>query len=163
MNTTNFCKELSLNLRENDIIIPDAGSSFFECAREIKLKEGMRFITSGLGTMGYSMPVAIGAWFAQQGRIICVIGDGGFQLNIQELQTIIYHKIPLKIFYINNGGYATIRNTQKKYFGRYTGESYATGVSFPSIRKIARTYGIYYTTNMAIALKQRTAVICEIK
>ena len=164
MNIPKFYGLLNLSLKENDIIVPDGGGSYFYPMQYIEMKEGMRFIVSGLGSMGWALPAAIGAWFSRpQSRIICIIGDGGFQLNVQELQTIVYHEIPLIIFYMNNGGYNTIKNTQERYFGRCLGESSETGISFPNIEKIANAYGIKYTLDMMWAFYQTTGVICEIK
>ena len=93
--------------------------------------------------MGYELPTAIGAAFAREGRrVICLAGDGSIQLNIQELQTIVHHHLPIKIFVLNNAGYLSIRSTQKNFFGRMTGESAASGVSFPDYVKVAGAYGI---------------------
>ena len=93
-------------------------------------KKGQRFITnSAIASMGYDLPAAIGAWTAsrdkalQPGRgqkgedLILVTGDGSMQMNLQELQTIIHHRMGIKIFVINNGGYHSIRQTQKNFFG----------------------------------------------
>ena len=164
MNLDKFYEYLNLSLKENDVIVTDGGGSFFEPMQNIAMKQGMRFVVSAYGTMGWALPAAIGTWFANPtDRIICIVGDGGFQLNIQELQTIVHHQIPLKIFYMNNGGYKTIHDTQKKYFQRFIGESKATGISFPEIEKIAKAYGLLYTLDLMWAFYQTTPVICEIK
>ena len=93
--------------------------------------------------MGYDLPAAIGAAFAHPGkRVICVAGDGSIQMNIQELQTVVHHHLPLKIFVLNNSGYLSMRMTQSGFFGRLTGESAASGVSLPDMVKIACAYGI---------------------
>ncbi len=83
--------------------------------------------------MGYDLPAAIGAAFSSEGRrVICMAGDGSIQLNIQELQTIVHHQLPIKIFVMNNGGYLSIRTTQKSFFGgNFVGEGPRSGVSFP--------------------------------
>ena len=81
--------------------------------------------------MGYDIPASIGAAIARGGRrVICLAGDGSSQMNIQELQTIVHHRLPITIFILNNGGYQSIRQTQLSYFGRRIGESPASGVSF---------------------------------
>lgn len=103
------------------------------------IKEGQRFIiNSAVASMGYDLPAAIGAWTVAENSgnlcdgygiikknahsdIICVTGDGSIQMNLQELQTIIHHHMGMKIFVINNGGYHSIRQTQKNFFGEPLG------------------------------------------
>lgn len=93
--------------------------------------------------MGYDLPAAIGAAFARGGkRVICFAGDGSIQMNIQELQTAVHHRLPIKIFVLNNSGYLSMRMTQSGFFGRLTGEGPATGVSFPDMVKLGCAYGI---------------------
>jgi len=93
--------------------------------------------------MGYDLPAAIGAAFARDGRrVICLAGDGSIQMNIQELQTVAHHQLPVKIFVLSNNGYLSIRTTQANFFGRMTGESTSSGVSFPDMVRIAEAYGI---------------------
>jgi acetolactate synthase I/II/III large subunit len=140
-----FIDKLSHRLGNDDIVVTDAGSAFYAGAQAIQIKQGMRYITSGgLATMGFSIPASIGACVASNGhRVICVTGDGSFQLNIQELQTIIHHKYPIKMFIFNNEGYLSIKTTQRRYFeNRLIGEGCDSGVSFPQLDKIAHAYGI---------------------
>jgi len=93
--------------------------------------------------MGYDLPAAIGAAFARSGkRVICLAGDGSIQMNIQELQTVAHHHLPLKIFVLNNSGYLSMRMTQSGFFQRLTGESASTGASLPDMVKIGCAYGI---------------------
>jgi acetolactate synthase-1/2/3 large subunit len=93
--------------------------------------------------MGYDLPAAIGAAFARPGkRVICLAGDGSIQMNIQELQTVVHHQLPIKIFVLNNSGYLSMRMTQSAFFGRLTGESAASGASLPDMVKVACAYGI---------------------
>jgi acetolactate synthase-1/2/3 large subunit len=94
--------------------------------------------------MGFAIPASIGVCLGSGGKkTICVDGDGGFQFNIQELATIAHLKLPIKFFVLNNDGYASIRATQKNYFGGPNiGCSSTTGVSVPDYRKIARAYGL---------------------
>ena len=96
------------------------------------------------GTMGYDLPAAIGASIASKGEIICVTGDGSIQMNIQELQTIVSNKLPIKIFIFNNFGYRAIVQTQNNFFGRLSGCNADTGVNFPSFEKLAYAYNIPY-------------------
>ena len=94
--------------------------------------------------MGYDLPAAIGACFAHNRKqIICIAGDGSIQMNIQELQTIVHHNLPIKIFLLNNNGYTSIRLTQDAYFpGGYVAADPSSGVTFPDIQKICAAYGI---------------------
>src|SRR5260370_8158899 len=93
--------------------------------------------------MAYGLPAAIGAAFARPGkRVICLAGDGSIQMNIQELQTVVHHHLPLKIFVLNNSGYLSMRMTQSGFFGRLTGESASTAASLPDMVTIASAYAI---------------------
>jgi acetolactate synthase-1/2/3 large subunit len=101
------------------------------------------FSNSGAASMGHDLPAAIGAAIAREGkRVICLAGDGSIQLNIQELQTVAQHRLPIKIFVLNNNGYLSIRTTQGNFFGRLTGESPRSGVTFPDMARVAAAYGI---------------------
>jgi len=93
--------------------------------------------------MGYDLPASIGACFASGNKVLCVTGDGSIQMNIQELQTIIHHRLPIVIFVFNNSGYLSIRTTQAGFFNKnYVGEGINSGVSMPDIVKIASAYGL---------------------
>jgi len=135
-------------LEENELVVP--GSSGF--ASEIfflmtKAKKGQRiFHNRGTGSMGFAIPAAIGACFAAgRKRTITVDGDGGFQMNIQELATISQHKLPIKLFVVNNGGYASIRSSQLGYFkGNLTGADASSGVWLPELEKVSAAYEIPY-------------------
>lgn len=109
------------------------------------MKPGMRmFCNSGDASMGYDIPAAIGAAFGAPDRtIVCLAGDGSGHLNIQELQTIVHHQLPVKLFILNNGGYLSIRMTQGGFFkGNFVGESARSGVSFPDYVKVGAAYGL---------------------
>jgi acetolactate synthase-1/2/3 large subunit len=121
--------------------------------------------------MGYDLPAAIGAAIAHVGkRVICLAGDGSMQLNIQELQTIVHHQLPIKIFVLNNGGYLSIRLSQKNFFGDFIGESPDSGTSFPDIVKIAAAYGLPacrmdsagFVDTIDEVLSQEGPVLCEV-
>lgn len=140
-----------------------SGVTAFATAQTLRMKQGQRVIIPGTLTMGYGLPASIGIWAAGAKDIIAIVGDGSLQLNLQELQTIIHYKVPVKIFVINNGGYLAIRTTQKNNFGRLIGEGKDSGVSFPDTKKIAKAYGItYYRDNILKAMKHKGPVICEI-
>ncbi len=146
INSYAFIDQLSKQSSENDIFISDAGGTFYSISQGIQLtKSGQRYIPSGaMATMGFSLPAAIGASVATDGkRVLAITGDGSFQQNIQELQTLIEYNLPVKLFVLNNDGYESIRVSQKNYFNnRFIGESSQSGVSFPDTLKIASAYGI---------------------
>lgn len=132
---------------DNDIFTTDAGATAYMSTQTIKIKKGQRMIFPGCSlTMGYNFPAVIGIWAAQpKSGIICITGDGSFQMNIHELQTIVHHKIPAKIFVTNNQGYLAIRTTQRNFFDRrFIGEGMDSGVSFPDAKKIAKAYGLKF-------------------
>lgn len=128
-------------------------------------KPGQRvFLTSGLGAMGYGLPAAIGACFANgQQPMVCVESDGSLQLNIQELATLRAFDLPICLIVMNNGGYASIRNTQRNYFsGRYVGTGPEAGLFFPPLEMLARAYELGYhrvasVERLAGALKEALA------
>lgn len=140
-----FMRVLSEELEKDDIIIPDIGAVLVWAAQALRLKRGQKFFTAfGHAPMGYSLPGAIGAYFADNSkRIISLNGDGGLQLNIQELQTVKYHNIPLKIFVINNNAYGIIKQFQEIYFNNtYHGTNRDSGYSAPDFVSVAQAYGI---------------------
>jgi acetolactate synthase-1/2/3 large subunit len=109
-----------------------------------KTKLGQRlFTSSGFASMGFGLPGSIGACFARdKQRTILITGDGGLQMNIQELQTVVHYQLPLIIFVLNNAGYLTIKLMQQNHFGRYVGSDPSSGLSCPDIVKLAAAYGI---------------------
>lgn len=140
-----FSKILSEYLKQDEVMISSNGASCVIPIQAMQIKRGQRHIVnSGCAAMGYGLPAAIGACFAnKKQRVICFEGDGSIQLNIQELETVKYHNLPIKIFLFNNGGYLSIRTTQNNYFnGNLVGESPISGVGMPDFGKIARAYGI---------------------
>jgi acetolactate synthase-1/2/3 large subunit len=130
----------------NDRIVSGSSGSAIEVfLLAYRARKGRRvFHTAGLGAMGYGIPASIGVCLGSgKKKTICVDGDGGLQLNIQELATIAHLQLPIKLFVLNNQGYASIRATQKNYFGGPNiGCSPETGVSLPDYRKVARAYGL---------------------
>ena len=121
--------------------VSDVGQHQMWAAQSLDLGPNQRFLTSGgMGAMGFALPAAIGAAIAG-GPVVVIAGDGGFQLNIQELQTIVRNKIPLKIIVLNNRCHGMVRQFQESYFsGRY--QSTLWGYSAPSFVGIAKAYGI---------------------
>ena len=167
-----FSRELSNQLNSKDIIIPDDGGHLTWFMQSFELKIGQRvFSAFGNSPMGYSFPAAIGASIAsRKKRVICIDGDGSFQINMQELQTVVNEKLPIKIFIYNNNGYGIIKQFQSLYLGgRYNASG--KGVSIPDYKKIARAYNIQYmsvsknsSSNKIIkkALKSKSACIIEV-
>jgi acetolactate synthase-1/2/3 large subunit len=144
LNPYYFLEQLSRRLAPNDIVVCGNATACIVPFQTLRLKDGQRLISnSGSASMGYELPAAIGGAFAQPGRrVICLAGDGSIQMNIQELQTIVHHRLPIKIFLLNNSGYLSMRMTQAGFFGRLTGESAASGASLPDMVKVGCAYGI---------------------
>ena len=130
----------------DSVVISDAGSAYYVCSQATGIKGNQRYITSSAqAEMGFTVPACIGAAFAGSPCVIGVTGDGSLQMNIQELQTIKHHQLPIKLFVWNNGGYLSIRTTQKKFFqGREIGTDEDSGVSFPDLGRIAYAYDLDY-------------------
>lgn len=136
-----LCEELS----KQDLIVTDMGTSLSCTHQAFKVRRGQRLFTNtGFAPMGYGLPAAIGAWFGSgKDRVICIHGDGGLQMNIQEFQTLIHYGIPLKLFIMNNREYVTIKHTQNAYFeGRIVGADAGSGYSVPDFVEVARAYGL---------------------
>jgi acetolactate synthase I/II/III large subunit len=144
LNPYYFMEQLSARLANDDVIVCGNATACIVPFQTMHLRKGQRLISnSGSASMGYDLPAAIGASFARPGkRVICLAGDGSIQMNIQELQTVIHHRLPIKILVLNNSGYLSMRMTQSGFFGRLTGESAASGASLPDMVKVACAYGI---------------------
>jgi acetolactate synthase-1/2/3 large subunit len=169
-----FVEALNKKIRADIPVISDAGSTFYVVSQAIHIHEGQRYITSGaLATMGFGVPAAIGVCIANSHKsVIAITGDGSFQQNLQELQTIVHYGLPVKIFVINNKGYLSIRQTQARYFSsRFAGESAQSGVSFPDIGRISAAYGIKFvkltcanlSEGLDEVLKSKVPVICDVE
>jgi len=136
---------LSDLLPENATIVSGSSGAGIEIFQHVlRLKRGQRlYHTTALGAMGYGLPAAIGACLGSGGReTVLVDGDGGIQLNIQELATIHRLQLPIKIFVLNNDGYSSIRTSQERWFGRLTGADSRSGLTLPDIVPLAEAYGL---------------------
>ena len=146
VNTYAFGATLAKELTGEDFVIPGSSGVCIDTFwLSFEMKEGMRFFsTGGLGAMGFGIPAAMGGCIASGGkRIVCVDGDGGFQLNIQELETVKRLNLPIKYFVINNNGYASVREMQRNHFkGRLVACDASSGLTLPSVLKQAEAYGI---------------------
>jgi acetolactate synthase-1/2/3 large subunit len=110
-----------------------------------RVKAGQRIVNApGLGAMGTGLPGAIGACLASgRRRTVNINGDGGFQLNVQELETVRRLNLPIKFFVLANGGYASIMATQRNYFdGRFVGSEASSHLTLPDIERVAAAYGL---------------------
>jgi acetolactate synthase-1/2/3 large subunit len=131
----------------DDVIVSGSSGAGIEIfCLAARLKEGQRlFLTTALGAMGNGLPGLIGACIAnRRRRTISVDGDGGLQLNIQELETARRLQLPIKLFVLNNDGYASIRTSQSRYFGRLAGADATSGVTLPALRGVVEAYGLPY-------------------
>jgi acetolactate synthase-1/2/3 large subunit len=130
---------------ENKIILCSSGSIITNVWHMTNIKKGDKFIISSQGDMGFELPASIGAFIAEKEKMVVpIFGEGSFQLNIQELQTIVQYKIPIKIFLFNNASYGAIQITQTNFFKNKFGVDTSSGISFPDTEKIAYAYGIKY-------------------
>ena len=175
INSYQFIDRLSEQFRPNEVIVTDMGTALTCTHQAIKLAVGQRLVTStGVGEMGFGLPGAIGACFARPGqRVVLIAGDGSFMMNLQELQTVVHHNLPLKIFLYTNDAYLTIKHTQTALFnGRLAGTDKKTGVSCPDFKKIAVAFGIRVvelddSSKMEAAIKETLlgddAVLCDIR
>jgi acetolactate synthase-1/2/3 large subunit len=140
-----LAEELSRRLTSDDtMVIGSSGAAIeaFMLAYSAPLG-GRAFLTGGLGAMGFGLPASIGACLgANRRRTVLVDGDGGFQLNIQELATLRRLSLPVKIFVIDNAGYGSIRSSQRRHFGRLVGADASSGLVLPDLTHLAKAYGI---------------------
>lgn len=171
-----FIKYLSESLPDGNLTVVSNGSACVVGSHNYVIKKNARFlINSGVASMGYGLPAAIGACIAG-GRqdTICLEGDGSIMMNLQELQTILTNRLPIKIFLINNEGYHSIRQTQNNLFGEHSKVGIgpeSRDLSFPVYKKIAEAFGYPYfeahsneEMKKAVknALETKGAVFCEI-
>lgn len=173
INSFNFIHNLSDCLSGNENIVTDMGTSFTCTMQSFKTKYNQRlFTSSGVAAMGFGLPGLLGVYFAQKNKKpICITGDGGIMFNLQELQTIINHKIPAKIFIINNQGYLTMKLMQKKNFKKFVGADKKSGVNFPDFIKLSSLLGyqtlkITNQNNLRVKLKKilksSKPTVCEV-
>lgn len=165
---------LNTNLHDDAIVVTDVGAGLLTGHYLFAPARHQRFFTSqGLGEMGFGLPGAIGAYFgAPQRQLVCLDTDGGIMFNLQELQVIAEHKIPMKLFIFNNDGYSMIKISQENLFaGRVAGSGIDSGVSFPNFEQLAKTFELKYvriTSNddfvakMSPALESSQGVLIEI-
>lgn len=174
INPYTFIDRFSKVLADDEKVICGNGSACVVTFQGMHIKKGTRLFTnSGCAAMGYGFPAAVGCAVAEEGkRVVCVDGDGSFQMNLQEMQTIVYNQLNLKTFIINNNGYHSIRQTQTNLFNPpLVGVCDGNGLSFPDLEKLSWAYGMRYVkiTNadeieekVAEALSGNDPVLCEV-
>lgn len=174
VNSYVFLKVLSEESSEGDVIIADTGGNLAQTMQSYRPKaKQMLFSAFNHSPMGYSLPASIGASFADsRRRVICLAGDGGIQMNIQELATIAKHELPVKIFVFNNKGYGMIKQTQDDWLeSRYEASSVHTGIAVPDFIKVARGYGLRaekisshrnMREKIRKVLKNNKSVLCDV-
>jgi acetolactate synthase-1/2/3 large subunit len=154
-----FMNELFSCLDDGEIIVASNGSAFICSFQAAILKKEQRLFTNiGCASMGYGLPASLGVAIELKGkRVICLEGDGSIQMNIQELQTIVHNKLNIKIFWLNNNGYHSIRQTQTNLFSPpLCGISNDNGISFPEAERIAAAYNIPFVKIESITnIKQK--------
>jgi acetolactate synthase-1/2/3 large subunit len=136
---------ISAEVAPGDVVVSGSSGAAIELfLLAFQAKEGQRVLHSrGLGSMGFGLPGSIGACVgADRRRTVCVEGDGSFHMNAQELETIRRLNLPIKIFVINNNGYASIRASQENYFQHLVAADDSSGLSLPPIRRLAEAYGL---------------------
>lgn len=164
---------LSKTLAEDAVFVTDAGLEELITPTTINFKEKQKCIQpASQGAMGYALPAAVGAWFGLGRQTVLVTGDGSAMMNLQELQTIAHHQIPVKIIIVNNNCYAVIRKRQKDLFRtRTVGVDANNGVSCPDYQKVAECFGLAYerienpqqlNDKLTAVLALDKPVICEV-
>ena len=168
-----FMEQLSFLVPEKSTVVTGNATACICYFQAAKIKKHNRVIwNSGCASMGYDLPAAIGASVASpNSEIICLAGDGSLQMNIQELMTMSHNKLSIKLFYLNNDGYISMKQTQDNFFGRRVGANKDSGVSFPDIDKIAEAYHIPFKKissdknlehDIKGILAMKGPVICEV-
>lgn len=171
LNVYKFLEELSKHTNGYDIATAN-GTASLATHQVLKIVRGQRFITNaGLGHMGSGLPLSIGACIANHKKpVICMEGDGSIMLNIHELQTVVHHNLPIKIFIFNNNGYFSIKATHAAFFKRIFASTPETGVSLPNFKKLSNAWGIKYfkiandkdMKNIIEVMDYKGPVICEL-
>jgi len=172
VNPYHFVEHLFTQLGEHDIVTCGNATASVVTFQAARVMRGLRmFANSGCAAMGYDLPAAIGAAFGGAGRrVICLAGDGSIQLNVQELQTVLYHWLPLKIFVLNNDGYLSMRMSQGSFFRRFVGEGPQSGLTLPSMARVAAAYGLCssvaegegFEETIDAALRSDGPFLCEV-
>ena len=174
INNYAFIEYLSELLPENSLLVPGSSGACSEVTMQaFKCKKGTRVYNSeGLGAMGFGVPSAIGACLASRRATISIDGDGGFVMNVQELELVYRYQLPIKFFVLNNDGYGSIKTTQKTHFGgKLVASDPSSGLTLPSVALNAATYQIPFVRienqrnlrdDIANVLEMDGPVVCEL-
>jgi len=168
-----FMKKLSEKTGKNDVLIPDASANLIWAMQAFQLNGQKLFTALNHSPMGYSMAATVGAYLADKSKnVICTIGDGSMQMNIQELATIAHFNFPVKIFVLNNGGYGLIKQTQDTWLdSRRVGVDESSGLAMPNLKKISKAYKIETVKinnhndldeKLDYVLKSKKPIVCEV-
>ena len=170
-----FLDRLNRKLTKEDIVVVDGGGTVvYTSFQSLEFKAGQRVLySSAIGAMGSGLSESVGACLASNlNRTICLCGDGSMQLNVQELETIMHNKLPIKIFLFNNSGYLSIRGTQEGFLdSNYVGSAEEGGMSLPDFKKIAKAYGfpVFQIKNnsavdkgLDLSFKENGPTFCEV-
>ncbi|MEL7567165.1 MAG: thiamine pyrophosphate-binding protein [Dehalobacterium sp.] len=166
-------KCISDTLSEDFVLMCDAGLEELLVPSTVSFKKGQRCIHSASqGSMGFALPGIIGVHYGCDRPIVAVIGDGSIMMNLQELQTIVYHKIPVKILVINNNAYSVIRTRQTEQFrSRTIGTDPGNGVGCPDFQKVAKCFGLSYVRiegnenlqgRLSSVYEMKGSLLCEV-
>ncbi|MGD0998004.1 MAG: thiamine pyrophosphate-binding protein [Thermoleophilia bacterium] len=154
INPYHFMEELFGRIGAHDVVVTGNGAACVMAFQAARLGGGQRlFSNSGAASMGYDLPAALGAAAAvveeygesavdERPKVVCLAGDGSLQMNVQEMQTLATTCWPVKIFVLDNGGYLSIRSTQRAFFDGRIGESRASGLELPDYVAVAAAYGL---------------------
>jgi acetolactate synthase-1/2/3 large subunit len=169
-----FVETLSKVLDNNATVVTDCGANLTWTIQAFQVKGNQRvFSAMGNSPMGYSFAASLGASMALKKKpVVCIIGDGGLQINIQEFQTMVYYNIPIKLFILNNHSYGIIKQFQEMYFeGKYVATTPKSGYSVPDFMKIAKAYGLATATidtqqglagRIKKVLDHKGPIVCEV-
>lgn len=164
---------LSHSLPAEATLVTDSGSIEVILPTNVRFLSGMDCIhPASQGAMGFALPAAIGAQYATDKSVVAIIGDGSIMMNLQELQSLRYHNLPIKIVVINNNVYSIIRRRQRELFRKRTiGTDPENGVSCPDFAKVAACFGLHYQriesineldAGLAAMFAHEGSVLCEI-
>ena len=173
INPYHFMETLFGQLADDDVVVTGNATACIVPFQTAFLKKGQRLLSAIPARPRWATicPRRMGAAVARGGkRVICLAGDGSLQINIQELQTVVHHQLPIKLFVLNNNGYLSIRLTQTNFFGRLVGEGPSSGVTFPDIVKVATAYGLPavrldsadFAAGLADVLATPGPVVCDV-
>lgn len=172
VNSYVFMDALSDAVRGDDTLVVGAGLDAVSAYQAFRVRAGQRVLITGWGSMGWDLPLAVGASIGSNGRVVVAVGDGSIQWNLQELMTIARYRLPVKIFVFNNAGFGSIRATQNAFFGgKLVGSDPESGVANPDFAKLAEAYGLRHVrarTNGELAevlpafLADNLPAICEL-